>query len=100
MFKMITISALALMTMSTNAADINLDLTQTQFGISVEATSHSEPVNGLDVKLLNSDVTYKTDEFGRALLPATFRSNRYVRVEALESGEQAVLASLLISADR
>ncbi len=100
MFKMITLPAIALMSMGANAADVNLDLTQTQFGISVEATTQSEPVNDLEVKLLNSDETYKTDEFGRVLLPATFRSNRFVRVEALESGEQVARASLFVSADK
>ncbi len=100
MFKIITLPAIALISMGANATDVNLDLTQTQFGISVEATAQSEPVKDLEVKLLNSDVTYKTDEFGRVLLPATFRTHRNVKVEAIESGEQVALASIRITPER
>ncbi|ELA8350252.1 hypothetical protein Q2Y29_003015 [Vibrio alginolyticus] len=100
MFKMITLPVIALMSMSANSADVNLDLTRTQFGISVEATTQSKPVKDLEVKLLNSDVTYKTDEFGRVLLPTTFRTHRNVKVEAIESGEQVALASIYITPER
>lgn len=103
MFKTLGLSALVLASMNVNAANVQLKLTDSASGIAVQATELAQPVSGLEVKLLNAnsvEESYTTDEFGRALIPASYQSSKFVKVAALQEGKQVAVASVLVSTDR
>ncbi|ELA7389038.1 hypothetical protein ACVD55_004127 [Vibrio alginolyticus] len=86
--KHITLSVLLFISVN-SFAQIDLDITESVNGIFVQAKENRKPVSGLEIQLANSNFhnkTYITDNNGEVFIPQTLRSNRFVKVEAIESG--------------
>lgn len=101
MLKHIALSMLLFTSVNT-FAQIDLDLTESVNGIFVQAKENRKPVSGLEIQVANTNIhikTFITDENGEVFIPKTFRSSRFVRVEAIESGVPVASNSIHLLGD-
>ncbi|MCA2017989.1 hypothetical protein LDJ79_17850 [Vibrio tritonius] len=101
MFKKVIL--FVILTLSSNAySQVNLDLREAVNGIYVKVDADSKPISNMEINVINAYVGSNklfTDDKGELFIPTSFRSSRFVKIEALESGVPIATNSIYLSAD-